>query len=313
MSGSMPMRRIGTLEVSLLGLGCNNFGGRIDAERTDAVVAAALDAGVNFFDTADLYGGTHSEELLARALGPRRDSVLVATKFGMPVEGQGKGASPAYVRQAVEASLRRLQTDHIDLYQLHRPDPATPIADTLAAMDDLVKEGKVREIGCSNFCAAELREARAAVADGAAWFVSVQNEYSLLHREPEDEVLPECERSGTAFIPYYPLAAGVLTGKYVPGEAPPAGTRMAGLAQDRVERLMSPANMAAVQALRGFAEQRGRSILDLAIAWLAAKPVIGTVIAGATRPEQVAANASAIGWAMSDDDVVEVDRLLSAG
>ena len=210
----MPIRQIGSLDVSLVGLGCNNFGGRTNESQSTEVVRAALDAGINFFDTADVYGGTRSEEILGAALGQDRADVIVATKFGMTVSPERTGAAPKYVKSALEDSLRRLGTDYVDLYQLHRPDPATPIGDTLAALAELVKDGKVREIGCSNFSAAQLREADAAAAEGAPRFVSVQNKYSLLEREPELEVLAECERLGTAFIPFSPLANGLLSGKY---------------------------------------------------------------------------------------------------
>src|SRR5215210_8080880 len=208
----MDTRRIGSLEVSVVGLGCNNFGRRLDSGATSAVVDAALDAGINFFDTADVYGGTRSEEYLGRALGRRRDEVVIATKFGSAVDERRKGARPEYVRQAAEDSLRRLGTDRIDLYQLHWPDPQVPIEDTLGALDELVQAGKVREIGCSNFSVEQLREAEASVLPGGARFVSVQNEYSLLQRAPEqDGVLAECERADLAFLPYFPLASGLLT------------------------------------------------------------------------------------------------------
>ena len=226
----MQTRRIGALEVSVVGLGCNSFGRRLDTAATAHVVHAALDAGINFLDTADVYGGTRSEEYLGRALAGRRDQVVLATKFGMAVDEQRRGARPEYVRRALEDSLRRLMTDRIDLYQLHQPDPEVPIGDTLTALDELVQAGKVREIGCSNFSAEQLREAHAAARAGAARFVSVQNEYSLLHREPEREVLAECERLGLAFIPYFPLASGLLSGKYRRGRPRPraAGSRPAG-------------------------------------------------------------------------------------
>ncbi len=207
----MRRRRIGSLEVSVVGLGCNNFGGRIDEPRSHAVVHAALDAGITFFDTADIYGGTESERFLGRALGDARDRIVLATKFGMPVDRERHGASPAYVARALDDSLRRLGTDHIDLYQLHQPDPATPVADTLAALDEQRVRGKIREIGCSNFSVDQLRQAADAVAQGAARFVSVQNHFSLLHRAPEADVLPYCEQTGLAFIPFYPLEAGVLS------------------------------------------------------------------------------------------------------
>src|SRR5689334_1432466 len=214
----MENRNIGALRVSLVGLGCNNFGARLDAHGTAQVVEAALAAGINFFDTADIYGKGKSEEYLGRALGARRKMVVVATKFGMAMDEQRRGAKPAYVRQALEDSLRRLGSDYIDLYQLHEPDPSTPIADTLGTLDELVKEGKAREIGCSNFSAEQIREALMVTHPGYARFESVQNEYSLLHRESQAEVLQECERKGLTFLPYFPLSSGLLTGKYRKGQ-----------------------------------------------------------------------------------------------
>ena len=303
----MERRRIGSLQVSVVGIGCNNFGARIDYAATERVVHAAIDAGVNFFDTADIYGKTRSEELLGRALGTRRKEVVVATKFGMAVDEQRKGARPEYVRHAVEDSLRRLGTDHIDLYQLHQPDAAVPIADTLGALDELVKAGKVREIGCSNFDVAQLRDAERAVRPGAARFVSVQNEYSLFHREPERGVLAECARQGLAFLPYYPLAAGLLTGKYRKGQPAPPGTR---LHDGRYAEWLSDRNLDAAERLAAFAGSRGHTLLDLAIAWLLTKPVVASVIAGATKPEQVLANVNAGRWRMSADEVRELDELL---
>jgi aryl-alcohol dehydrogenase-like predicted oxidoreductase len=305
----MPIRRIGSLDVSLIGLGCNNFGGRTDEEQSTRVVEAALDAGINFFDTADVYASTRSEEIVGRALKRSRENVVIATKFGVPLDNEGHGgASGPYVKTALEASLRRLGTDYVDLYQLHRPDPATPIAETLGALADLVHAGKVREIGCSNFSAPQLREA-AAAADGAPHFVSVQNQYSLLHREPEIEVLGECEREGLAFIPFFPLMSGLLSGKYRRGEPPPAGTRLAGMPANRQQELLSGDALATVEALTRFAEARHHTILELAIAWLAAKPTVASVIAGATKPEQVAANAKAANWALSAEEVQEVDAI----
>src|SRR5690349_18181373 len=206
----MEKRKIASLEVSLVGLGCNNFGWRIDAAATARVVDASLDAGVNFLDTADVYGNGQSEEFLGRALNGRWNRVVIATKFGSKLDEQRQGAKPDYVKRALEASLRRLGTDHVDLYQLHRPDPETPIAETLEALDALVKSGKVREIGASNFSVEQIREAEAAVRSGAARFVSIQNEYSLLHRQPEKDVLPECVVRKLAFLPYFPLANGLL-------------------------------------------------------------------------------------------------------
>jgi aryl-alcohol dehydrogenase-like predicted oxidoreductase len=304
----MDTRRIGALEVSVVGLGCNNFGRRLDSEATSAVVDAALDSGIIFFDTADVYGGTKSEEYLGRALGGRRDEAVVATKFGSAVDDRRKGARPEYVRQAVEDSLRRLGTDRIDLYQLHRPDPQVPIEDTLGALDELVQAGKVREIGCSNFSAEQLREAEEATREGAARFASVQNEYSLLHREPEHDVLPECERAGLAFVPYFPLASGLLTGKYRQGESIPAGSR---LDSGRGDRLLTEHNLAVVEDLIGFSERRAHTILELAFSWLLTRPAVASVIAGATSPEQVRSNAGAASWELTDAELAEVDSILT--
>ena len=304
----METRKIGSLQVSAVGLGCNNFGWRIGVEETQAVVDAALDAEINFFDTADMYGAGQSEEFLGRALGSRRDSVIIATKFGLPMDEERKGAKPAYVRQAIEDSLRRLGTDRIDLYQLHKPDPETPIADTLGALDELVKAGKVREIGCSNFSAEQLREAEAAVKSGAARFVSVQNEYSLLEREPEREVLPECERLGLAFLPYFPLASGLLTGKYRRGQAAPAGSRGS---DQFAAQAFTDRNLELAEELIRFSESRGHTLLELAFSWLLTRPAVASVIAGAKSPEQVKANAAAGGWRLTQDDLSEVDAILA--
>ena len=223
-TAALPRRKIGSLEVSLTGLGCNNFGWRIDAAQTQLVVDAALDAGINFFDTADIYDKGNSEEFLRRALGNRRQQVVIATKFGMKFDDTRRGARPEYVRQAAEDSLRRLGAGHIDLYQLHEPDPSTPIADTLGALQDLVTEGKVREIGCSNFSAQQIREAESAAGQGAH-FVSVQNHYNLFHRDDDAEVLPEIEKRGLAYLPFFPLANGLLSGKYRMGRPLPSGSR----------------------------------------------------------------------------------------
>jgi aryl-alcohol dehydrogenase-like predicted oxidoreductase len=302
----METRRIGSLAVSVVGLGCNNFGRRIDADRSAAVVNAAIDAGINFFDTADVYGDGQSEEFLSRALGQRRNQVIIATKFANRMEGQGSGASPDYIRVAVEASLRRLNTDTIDLYQQHVPDPNVPIADTLGALDDLVKAGKIREIGSSNFSADQIREAESA-AKQMARFVSVQNHYSLLHREPEADVLPECERLGMAFLPYFPLASGVLTGKYRQGQPFPEGTRLS--VGDK--RFATDENIAIAEKLIAFAEARGHSILELAISWLLARPAVASVIAGATKPEQVKANVAAHDWRLSAAELAEIDAIVA--
>lgn len=303
----METRRIGSLEVTVVGLGCNNFGGRLDAEQTASVVDAALDAGVNFLDTADIYGKTQSEVFLGRALKGRRDRVILATKFGMKVDEHRHGARPGYVHQACEDSLRRLDTDYIDLYQLHTPDPSVPIADTLGAMDELVRAGKVREIGCSNFSAEQLREAGETVRPGGARFVSVQNEYSMIHREPEHGVLDACERLDIAFIPYFPLASGLLTGKYRRGQPAPQGAR---LTEDRFAGMRSAENLELVERLVAFAEARGHTLLELAFSWLLTRPAVVSVIAGATKPGQVRGNAAAAGWRLSSEDLAELDGIL---
>ena len=302
----METRRIGSLELSLAGLGCNNFGMGLDYDRSARVIGAALDAGITFFDTADIYGSTESEVFLGRALAGRRDDAIVATKFGMRVDDERQGAKPEYVRRAAEDSLRRLNTDRIDLYQLHQPDPTVPIAETLGALDDLVRVGKVREIGCSNFSAEQLRKARAACGPGARQFVSVQNEYSLLHREPERDVLPECERLGLKFLPFFPLASGLLTGKYRRGEPAPEGTR---LTHTWAARFLTDERLATVDALTAFARSRGHSVLELAMSWLASSGTIASVIAGATSPEQARQNAAAVGWRLTESDRAEIAQL----
>jgi aryl-alcohol dehydrogenase-like predicted oxidoreductase len=307
----METRRIGSLEVSLVGLGCNNFGKRLDYERTLNVVDAALDAGINFFDTADIYGGTRSEEFLGRALQGRRDRVILATKFGMRIDDQHQGAKPDYVRRAVEDSLRRLNTDRIDLYQLHTPDAETPIAETLAALDELVRSGKVREIGCSNFSVTQLREAEAAARDSsedAARFVSLQNEFSLLHRDPEQDVLPECERLGLAFLPYFPLASGMLTGKYRQGQPLPENTRLT-TNERTASRFLNERNQEIAEELARFAAARGHTLLELAFSWLASHHAVASVIAGATSPEQIRSNVAAVSWQLTPEDLAEIDRI----
>ena len=300
-------RQIGSLRVSVTGLGCNNFGRRIDAEGTAKVVHAALEAGINFFDTADIYGGTKSEEYLGRALGRKRRDVVIATKFGMKVDDERKGAHPDYVKRAAEDSLRRLGTDYIDLYQLHTPDDTVPIEDTLGALDELVKAGKVREIGCSNFSAQQLVEADAAAKPRAAQFVSVQNQYSLLHREPKHGVLAECAALGLAFLPYFPLANGLLTGKYRKGQPPPEGSR---ITSGWHGELLTDENLDKVERLIAFAESRGHTILELAFSWLLSRPMVASVIAGATKPEQVRANALAGEWKLDEADLEEVNLIV---
>jgi aryl-alcohol dehydrogenase-like predicted oxidoreductase len=298
-------RRIGSLEVSVVGLGCNNFGWRIDAKATAAVVDAALDAGINFLDTADIYGGGQSEEFLGQALGNRRGRIVLATKFGMKFDDQRQGAKPAYIRQAVEDSLRRLRIDRIDLYQLHQPDASTPLADTLGALNELVRAGKVREIGCSNFSAGQIKESESPAGSGAR-FVSVQNHYNLLHREPEAAVLPECVRAGVAFIPYFPLANGLLSGKYRSGQTHPQGSRGG---DGFGPKVFTEENLAKVEALADFAASRGHTLLELAMSWLAAKPAVASVIAGAKTPEQAKTNASAADWRLTAADIEEIERV----
>jgi aryl-alcohol dehydrogenase-like predicted oxidoreductase len=306
----MEKRSIGSLAVSVVGLGCNNFGIRLDQQRTDAVVDAALDAGINFFDTADVYGGTRSEEFLGRALGKRRASVIVASKFGIPIDEQRPGgARPEYVRRAVEDSLRRLGTDYLDLYQLHRPDPSVPIDATLAVLDELVRAGKVREIGSSNFSLEQIREAEAATAAGAARFVSVQNEYSLLERAPEQGVLAECAARKIGFLPYFPLASGVLTGKYERTKPAPAGTRLGDPESRLTDRFLSERNLSRAEALSGYAQAHGHSLLELALSWLRANRAVSSVIAGATSAAQVQANVAGAGWQLNADELAEIDRL----
>jgi aryl-alcohol dehydrogenase-like predicted oxidoreductase len=304
----METRNIGSLKVSIVGLGCNNFGRRLDEKATADVVDAALDAGINFFDTADVYGETKSEQYIGQALGSRRSQVILATKFGNKIDDQRYGASPAYVRQAAEDSLRRLGTDYIDLYQLHVPVPEVPIEDTLGALNELVQAGKVREIGCSNFSLDQLREAESAVAPGGARFVSLQNHYSLFHRQPERDVLPECGQKGISFLPYFPLANGLLTGKYRLGKPFPEGTR---LQSPRGAELLSEDNLKIVEALIEFAESRGHTLLELAFSWLASQAVISSVIAGATSPQQVYANGSAANWQFTQSDFDAVNAILA--
>jgi aryl-alcohol dehydrogenase-like predicted oxidoreductase len=304
----MERRSIGSLEVSVVGLGTNNFGMGMAADAVPAVVGAALESGIDFFDTSDSYGD--SEERLGQALGRRRDEVVVATKFGSKVGKDGTGgAAPGYLREAVERSLRQLGTDRIDLYQLHRPDPETPIADTLGVLGELVTAGKVREIGCSNFSAAQLREADAAVGPGGAHFVSVQNYYNLLHRDEEEEVLPECRRLGLAYLPYFPLASGMLTGKYRRGEAPAAGTRLDRWGERAAGGTLTDRNFDVVEALTAWAADHGHTVLDLAFAWLLSRPEVASVIAGATSAAQVTANVAAGGWQLSEQEATEVDAL----
>ena len=314
----MTYRRLGTsgLVVSTVGLGCNNFGRKLDADGTRGVVDAAFDAGITLFDTADIYGTPHgsSEEVLGAALKGRRDEIVLATKFGMDMEGlngadRGARGSRGYIIRAVEASLRRLETDYIDLYQIHAPDAETPIEETLAALDDLVRSGKVRYLGHSNFAGWQIADADwTARAGNFTPFISAQNQYSLLHREVEDEVIPACEHFGLGFLPFFPLDSGLLSGKYKRGEKPAEGTR---LAQDRYQRWLDGADWDTIERLTAFGADRGHSLLDVAIAGLAARPAVTSVIAGATSAEQVQANAAAGAWELSADDVAALDEILS--
>jgi len=310
---TMKVRRLGNsgLKVSVVGLGCNNFGMRIDQDQTQKVVDAAIDAGVTLFDTADVYGGTKSEEFLGKALGKRRRDIVLATKFGMPVGGDPKkrGGSRKWIMQAVEDSLGRLGTDYIDLYQHHQPDPDTPLEETLRALDDLVTQGKVRYIGNSNYTGWQIADADWTAAGGVR-FTSAQNLYSLLERGVEQEVLPACDHFGLGFLPFFPLASGLLSGKYKRGEAPPEGTRLAAWGA-RGQATMSDANFDKVEALEAWAAARGHTILELAFAWLLGHPAVSSVIAGATTPEQVVTNADTAKWALTEDEVEEVGKLVA--
>jgi aryl-alcohol dehydrogenase-like predicted oxidoreductase len=301
------------LRVSEVGLGCNNFGGRIDLEATRAVVHAAFDQGITLFDTADYYGNRGgSETLLGQVMGERRKDIVLATKFGMPMDDAEtlRGGARRYILTAVEASLKRLKTDWIDLYQLHRPDPDTPIEETLRALDDLVHAGKVRYIGASNFAAWQLVEAEwTARTANLNRFISHQDEYSLLKRDIENELLPAARAYGIGLLPYFPLASGLLSGKYTPGEPLPPGTRLA-TGGPLAERVLNEANWQKVGRLAAFADGRGHGLLELAFAWLLAKGA-ASVIAGATKPEQITANVRAADWTLDAADLAEIDQVLS--
>ncbi|MEX0832238.1 MAG: aldo/keto reductase [Nitriliruptoraceae bacterium] len=307
----METRSLGPLEVTLVGLGCNNFGRRVDAPGTKAVVDAAIEVGINFFDTADVYGGGGvSEEYLGTALGSRRDDVLIATKFGMEMPDGRKGAHPDYVREACEASLRRLGTDRIDLYQLHRPDPDVPFAATLGALDELVKAGKVRAIGHSNMSADGIAEADSVASDkGLTRFVSAQEHWNVLERDVEEEVIPATAAHGLGVLPYFPLASGLLTGKYKPGAEPDPTWRLGALPPDQQAKKLSDDKVAAAARLETFAADHGHSLLELAFSWLASQPVVSSVIAGATKPEQVIANATAVAWNLDASALAQIDAL----
>ena len=308
----MEHRRLGNsgLQVSEVGLGCNNFGQRLDEAGTRAVVDAAIDVGIDFFDTADMYGSQLSEVYLGKALRGRRDDFIVATKCGFPM-GPGphnRGASRRYVISAVEASLRRLDTDYIDLFQIHLPDPLTPIDEPLRALDDCIRQGKIRYAGCSNFAGWQIADAHwTALRDHLNPFVTAQNHMNLLERDVLREVIPACDRFELGMLPFFPLASGLLTGKYQRGVPAPEGTRLAGA---RAARALSEDNFDRVEKLDAFARERDRSLLELAFGWLLSFPVVSSVIAGATRPEQAKANVEASTMRLDADEMKEVDELL---
>jgi aryl-alcohol dehydrogenase-like predicted oxidoreductase len=311
----MRERQFGTtdLRVSPLGLGCNNFGVRLDPAAARSIVHAALDAGITVFDTADIYGMRGgSESILGEALSSRRKDAVLVTKFGLAMddEGQLKGGSARYIATAIEASLKRLKTDWIDLYYLHRPDPTTPIEETLRALDSLIAQGKVRYIGCSNMSASQIVEAqRISQTNGLNRFVVCQDQYNLLSRQIEAEIIPTIKAHHLGLIPYFPLASGMLTGKYAFGASIPAGTRMS--YKRYSDRFLNDENFRIIESLRAFCAKRGRSLLELAFGWLLSKPFVGCVIAGASAPEQIHQNAAAIDWRLDPAEMAEVDRLTS--
>jgi aryl-alcohol dehydrogenase-like predicted oxidoreductase len=310
----MELRPLGQLQVSVVGLGCYDFGMTIDADQTREVVDAAIDAGINYFDTAESYGKGRSEEFLGQALGSRRSEVLIASKWGHTVslaDGE-RGGDPAQVRKRLEASLQRLGTDHIDHYQLHRPDPETPPEETLGCLAELRDEGKIREIGCTHFSAAELEQSAAAATEhGLAPYPSVQNHYSLLTRDPEtDGVFDTCEQLGITFVPYFPLESGLLTGKYRLGQDRPEDSRLVKWG-DRADAFIDDTKLAVVERLIAWCQRRDRSLLELAISWHTSHRLVASVIAGATRPSQIEANVAAAGWALTAEDRAEVDALIA--
>lgn len=315
----MEVRNLGSsgLRVSLVGLGCNNFGARLDVEATRKVVHKALDLGITLFDTADVYGNRGgSEEQLGQVLGARRKDIVLASKFGLAMDDAGvlKGGSRHYVMRAVEDSLRRLRTDWIDLYQLHRPDPLTPIEETLGALDDLVRQGKVRYVGCSNLSAWQVVEAQwTAKHRGLDAFVSCQDEYSLLVRDLERDLMPAMQKYGLGLLPYFPLASGLLTGKYERDAPGPAGARLTDTPRFANRTYMTDANWAIVERLREFGSARGRTLLEVAMGWMAARPTVSSIIAGATRPEQLEQNVRAVDWTPTAEDMAEIDRITQGG
>lgn len=308
----MQFRNLGRsgLRVSLVGLGCNNFGGRIDDEATRKVVDAAIEHGITLFDTADIYGEkAGSERVLGEVLGARRKGIVLASKFGMKMFHGGQGGSRRYIMSAVEESLTRLKTDWLDLYQFHTPDPLTPIDETLRALEDLVTQGKVRYVGCSNMPAWQVADAQWTARDRRlAGFASAQDEYSLLKRGAEKDLIPALKHYGMGLLPYFPLANGALTGKYKRNAPMPDGARLTKL-PERAGQIFSETNWAKIEALTDFCEGRGRTLVELAFSWLAAQSVVSSVIAGATRPEQIAANVKAADWALTAEDLAEIDRI----
>jgi len=313
----MEQRSVGRsgLRVSVVGLGCNNLGQRIDFAASQAVVHKALDVGITLFDTADTYRipTAGSEEYLGQILGARRKDIVLATKFGNPMDQEGvkRGASRRYIMAAVEASLQRLNTDWIDLLQVHRPDPLTPIEETLRALDDLIHQGKVRYIGCSNFAAWQVVEALwTSRHRNVAAFISCQDEYSMLVRRAEHDKIPMMRAYGMGLLPYYPLASGMLTGKYRRNAPLPADARLVAHRGRYKDRFINDANWPIVERLEDFAAQRGHTLLELAFSWLAAQPVVSSIIAGATKPEQVEANVGAVGWTLSKEELRSLEPRL---
>ena len=310
----MEYRNLGSsgLRVSLVGLGCNNFGMRLDLEETRAVVDRAFDRGITLFDTADMYGGRGgSETQLGKILGHRRKEIVLASKFGMAMSDDGTkiGASRRYIMSAVEDSLKRLKTDWIDLYQLHQPDPLTPLDETMRALDDLVTQGKVRYIGCSNLPSWQVVESQwLSKSMGLSKFVSCQDEYNILNRNIEEELIPAMQKYGCGLLPYFPLASGLLTGKYKQ-TAMPAGARLTDMPTFANRIYLTDENFEIVDKLNSFAKKAGHSILELAFSWMASRPTTASIIAGATRPEQIDANVEAIGWVMSHSEIEEVDKI----
>ena len=314
----MELRGLGRsdLQVSLVGIGCNNFGGRIPHADARAVLHAALDAGVTLFDTSDNYGNRGgSERFLGAELGARRNDIVLASKFGMPMDDEGKmkGGTRRYIMAAIEASLERLRTDRIDLYQLHVPDPDTPIEETLRALDDLVRQGKVRHVGCSNLSGAQtIDAARVARAAGISEFITCQNEYSLLNRDVERELIPAMRQEGPSMLPFYPLASGLLSGKYQRDQPLPSGSRMQRIPSFS-DRFLNERNWAMAEGLQAFATSKGRTLLELAFSWLANQPVVGSVIAGASSAAQVRSNVAAVGWTMTAEELKQIDKITLPG